>query len=230
MRVDLPPSWRAALAAELDSGWFRELGRFVAAARAAGPVFPPEGDVFNAFTATPLDAVKVVLLGQDPYHDAGQAHGLCFSVRPGVSPPPSLVNIYKELAADVPGFVRPPHGCLAAWARQGVLLLNAVLTVAAHRPGSHAGHGWERFTDAAVAAVSARPEHAVFLLWGNRARRKATLVDRSRHTVIEAAHPSPLSYRAFAGSRPFSRANAALVAHGRAPVDWRLPVEAGGGA
>ncbi|MCC6765532.1 MAG: uracil-DNA glycosylase [Deltaproteobacteria bacterium] len=222
MQVALPPSWREALADELDAEWFRALGRFVDAARAAGPVFPPEPDVFNAFAATPLDAVKAVLLGQDPYHDAGQAHGLCFSVRAGVAPPPSLVNVYKELAADVPGFVRPAHGHLAAWARRGVLLLNTVLTVEAHRAGSHARRGWERFTDAALAAVSARREHVVFLLWGNHARKKAALVDRARHTVIETAHPSPLSYRAFAGSRPFSRANAALVAHGQTPIDWRL--------
>ncbi|MCC6846881.1 MAG: uracil-DNA glycosylase [Deltaproteobacteria bacterium] len=230
MQVALPPSWREALAAELDAEWFRALGRFVDAARAAGPVFPPERDVFAAFTATPLDAVRVVLLGQDPYHGAGQAHGLCFSVRPGIAPPPSLRNVYEELAADVPGFVRPRHGHLAAWARQGVLLLNAVLTVEADRAGSHARRGWERFTDTVLAAVNARRDHVVFLLWGNHARRKGALVDRARHTVIEAAHPSPLSYRAFAGSRPFSRANAALVAHGRAPIDWRLPVDAGAGA
>ena len=226
MEVALPPSWREALAAELAADWFHDLGLFVDAARAAGPVFPPERDVFAAFAATPLDAVKVVLLGQDPYHDDGQAHGLCFSVRPGVPPPPSLVNVFKELAADVPGFVRPPHGHLAAWAEQGVLLLNTVLTVEAHRAGSHARRGWERFTDAALAAVSARREHAVFLLWGNHARRKAAIVDRACHTVIEGAHPSPLSYRLFAGSRPFSRTNAALVAHGQTPIDWRLPVEA----
>lgn len=230
MEVALPPSWREALAAELAADWFRELAGFVDAARAAGPVFPPAADVFNAFVATPLDAVKVVLLGQDPYHDEGQAHGLCFSVRPGVPPPPSLLNVYKELAADVPGFARPAHGHLAAWARQGVLLLNTVLTVEAHRAGSHARRGWERFTDAALAAVSARRDHVVFLLWGNHARKKAGLVDRARHTVIEAAHPSPLSYRLFAGSRPFSRANAALVAHAQSPIDWRLPVEAAEGA
>ena len=222
MDVALPPSWQEGLGAELAADYFRGLGRFVDDARAAGPVYPPAADVFNAFALTPLDAVKVVLLGQDPYHDEGQAHGLCFSVRPGVLPPPSLVNVYKELAADVPEFRRPPHGHLVAWARQGVLLLNAVLTVGAHAPGSHARRGWERFTDAAIAAVNARRDHVVFLLWGAHARKKAVLVDRVRHTVIEGAHPSPLSYRLFAGSRPFSRANAALVAHGQAPVDWRL--------
>jgi len=226
MRVELPPSWREALAPELAADWFEDLGRFVDEARAAGPVFPPEDDVFNAFALTPLDRVQVVLLGQDPYHDEGQAHGLCFSVRPGVPPPPSLANVYKELASDVPGFERPPHGHLATWARQGVLLLNAVLTVNAHAANSHRGRGWERFTDAAIAAVSATRPHVVFVLWGNAARKKAALVDRDRHTVIEGAHPSPLSYRLFTGSRPFSRVNAALAAHGQTPIDWRLPTSA----
>lgn len=226
MVVDLPPCWREALAPELAADWFRDLGQFIDAARAAGPVFPPESDVFAAFTLTPLARVKVVLLGQDPYHDEGQAHGLCFSVRPGVPAPPSLVNVFRELAADVPGFTRPAHGHLAAWARQGVLLLNAVLTVNAHAAHSHRGRGWERFTDAAIAAVNASRPHAVFVLWGNAARKKAALVDRDRHTVIEGAHPSPLSYRHFAGSRPFSRVNAALAAHGQEPIDWRLPTSA----
>jgi uracil-DNA glycosylase len=222
MKVDLPASWRAALGAELEADWFRDLGRFVDAARASTQVFPAEADVFAAFALAPLDAVKVVLLGQDPYHDEGQAHGLCFSVRPGTPPPPSLVNVYKELAADVPGFTRPPHGHLVPWARQGMLLLNAVLTVEAHAPTSHKGRGWERFTDAAIRAVSAARPHVVFVLWGNAARKKAALVDRTRHTVIEGAHPSPLSQRLFTGSRPFSRVNAALVAHGQTPIDWRL--------
>jgi uracil-DNA glycosylase len=227
VQVELPPSWREALAGELAADYFRDLARFVDAARAAGPVFPPEADVFNAFALTPLEQVKVVLLGQDPYHDDGQAHGLCFSVRPGVAPPPSLGNVFKELAVDVPGFMRPSHGHLAAWARQGVLLLNAVLTVDAHVANSHRGRGWERFTDAAIAAVSAGRPHAAFVLWGNAARKKAALVDRERHTVIEGAHPSPLSYRRFAGSRPFSRVNAALAAHGQTPIDWRLVDDAG---
>ncbi len=218
----LPPSWQEALRGELDADYFRELGRSVDAARAMQQVYPAEADVFAAFALAPLDRVNVVLLGQDPYHDEGQAHGLCFSVRPGVPPPPSLVNVYKELAADIPGFERPAHGHLAAWARQGVLMLNTVLTVQAHAPGSHKGRGWERFTDAAIAAVSATRAHAVFVLWGNHARKKAALVDRTRHTVIAAAHPSPLSYRRFAGSRPFSQVNAALVAHGQAPIEWRL--------
>jgi uracil-DNA glycosylase len=222
MKVDLPASWREALGTEIAAEWFRDLGRFVDAARAAQQVFPAEDDVFTAFALTPLEAVKVVLLGQDPYHDEGQAHGLCFSVRPGTAAPPSLVNVYKELAADVPGFVRPAHGHLAAWARQGILMLNTVLTVTAHTPSSHKNRGWERFTDAAIAAVSASRAHVVFVLWGNHARKKAELIDPARHTIIEGAHPSPLSYRLFAGSRPFSRVNTALTAHGQTPIDWRL--------
>ncbi len=206
--------------------YFRELARFVDDARAAHPVFPAEDDVFAAFALTPLERVKVVLLGQDPYHDVGQAHGLCFSVQPGVAPPPSLVNVYKELTADVPEFVRPPHGHLVAWARQGILMLNAVLTVQAHAPNSHKNRGWERFTDAAIRAVGATQPHVVFVLWGNHARKKAALVDGTRHTVIEGAHPSPLSQRLFAGSRPFSRVNAALVAHRQTPIDWRLSATA----
>jgi uracil-DNA glycosylase len=223
VRVALPPSWQEALAAELEAPYFAELARFVDAARAERPVFPAEDDVFNAFALAPLDQVKVVLLGQDPYHDAGQAHGLCFSVRPGTPPPPSLVNVYKELAADVPGFERPAHGHLASWARQGVLMLNAVLTVQAHHANSHKNRGWERFTDAAIAAVAARDAHTVFVLWGAYAQKKGRLVDRDRHTVIAGAHPSPLSQRLFMGSRPFSAVTAALAAHGQAPIDWRLP-------
>jgi uracil-DNA glycosylase len=222
LRVELPSSWREALAGELAADYFRELGRFVDAARAASVVFPPEADVFNAFSLTPLDQVRVVLLGQDPYHDDGQAHGLCFSVQPGIKPPPSLANVYKELVSDVADFERPSHGHLVGWARQGVLMLNAVLTVEAHAANSHRQRGWERFTDAAIAAVNAGRPHVVFVLWGNAARKKAALVDRSRHTVIEGAHPSPLSYRHFVGSRPFSQVNTALAAHGQTPIDWRL--------
>jgi uracil-DNA glycosylase len=226
VRVDLPPSWESALGAELEAPYFAELARFVDAERAAHQVFPPEDEVFSAFTLTPLERVKVVLLGQDPYHGDGQAHGLCFSVRPGVAPPPSLVNVYKELATDVPGFERPGHGHLVAWARRGVLLLNTALTVQAHRASSHQGRGWERFTDAAIAAVNARPEHTVFVLWGNHAKKKAVLIDDARHSVVAAAHPSPLSQRLFRGSKPFSAVNAALQAHGQSPIDWRLPLDA----
>ena len=224
MDVSLPSSWEHALGPELRAPYFEQLARFVDAARAEHAVFPPADEVFSAFVLTPLDRVKVVLLGQDPYHDDGQAHGLCFSVRPGVAPPPSLVNVYKELETDVPGFRRPRHGYLAHWASQGMLMLNAVLTVQAHAPNSHQGRGWERFTDATIATVSARREHAVFVLWGNYARKKASLIDRMRHTVIEGAHPPPLSRRLSVGSRPFSAVNAALIAHGQSPIEWQVPM------
>lgn len=223
MDVALPPSWQEALGDELRAPYFADLARFVDAARVEHQIFPPADDVFAAFTLAPLDQVKVVLLGQDPYHDDGQAHGLCFSVRPGMPPPPSLANVYKELASDVPGFERPAHGHLVSWARQGVLMLNAVLTVQAHQANSHKNRGWERFTDAAIAAVAARPQHVVFVLWGNYAQKKGRLIDGTRHTVIASAHPSPLSQRLFTGSRPFSQVNAALTAHGQTPIDWRLP-------
>lgn len=224
MEVGLPSSWEEALGSEVRAPYFEALARFVDAARAEHEVFPPADEVFSAFALTPLDQVKMVLLGQDPYHGDGQAHGLCFSVRPGIAPPPSLVNVYKELATDVPGFQRPRHGHLTHWARQGILLLNTVLTVQAHVPNSHRGRGWERFTDAAITAVNAARAHVVFVLWGNPARKKAALIDRTRHTVIEGAHPSPLSFRRFTGSKPFSAVNAALRAHGQTPIDWQLPM------
>lgn len=217
----LPADWRAALKDELSQPYVRDLERFVAAERAEHVVFPPAEDVFNAFRMTPFDEVKVLLLGQDPYHDDGQAHGLCFSVRRGVKPPPSLVNIFKELQDDL-GVPPPDHGCLEAWARQGVMLLNAVLTVRAHQPASHKERGWERFTDAVIRALSARERPTVFLLWGAYAHKKEELIDRSRHIVLKAAHPSPLSAKKFFGSRPFSQTNQALERLGRTPVDWRL--------
>jgi uracil-DNA glycosylase len=226
MKVSLPASWEAALEGELKQPYFAELGRFVDAERATHEVFPSEDDVFSAFRLTPLDKTRVLLLGQDPYHDAGQAHGLCFSVKPGIRVPRSLANVYKELEADLPGFRRPPHGYLAHWAGQGILMLNAVMTVRAHASNSHKNHGWERFTDAAIRAVNARQEHVVFVFWGNYARTKAHLVDRSRHTVIEGAHPSPLAAKRFLGCRAFSKVNAALVAHGQGPIDWQLPMAA----
>jgi uracil-DNA glycosylase len=186
-------------------------------------VFPPEKDVFNALRYTAYEDVKVLLLGQDPYHDDGQAHGLCFSVPPGVAFPPSLANIFKELKEDQ-GFPRPNNGCLIPWAGQGVLLLNAVLTVRAHQPNSHKNKGWEKFTDAIIHRVGEKSERVVFLLWGNHAQKKAGLIDTSRHTIIATAHPSPLSAkRGFFGSRPFSMANTALAAAGRSTIDWRIP-------
>ncbi|WP_293914688.1 uracil-DNA glycosylase [Deinococcus sp.] len=219
---ELPESWQLALAPEFAKPYWAKLSQFVAAERAQGPVYPAEADMFTALRLTPLDQVKVLILGQDPYHGAGQAHGLSFSVRPGVRVPPSLVNIYKELHTDV-GFAIPRHGFLEGWAAQGVLLLNAVLTVRQAEPNSHAGQGWETFTDAVIRAVNARPERVVFVLWGAYARKKVKLITAPQHTVIESAHPSPLSMARFMGSRPFSQVNAALEQAGRGAVDWQLP-------
>jgi uracil-DNA glycosylase len=221
--------WNPILRAELAKPYWADLQRFVADERRAHPVYPAHPDVFAALHLTPHRDVKVLILGQDPYHGAGQAHGLCFSVRPGVPPPPSLQNILKELRDDV-GIDLPAHGCLEAWAAQGVLLLNATLTVRAGQAASHQGKGWETFTDEVIRAVDAKPERVVFVLWGASARRKKALVDTSRHVVIESTHPSPLSAsNGFFGSRPFSRANDALVDAGREPVDWRLPPRAADG-
>ncbi len=215
--------WNPLLRAELAKPYWPELQRFVAEERVHHAVYPAHDDVFAALHLTPYRAVKVVILGQDPYHGPGQAHGLCFSVQPGVPAPPSLQNVFKELEADL-GIEPAGHGCLDAWARQGVLLLNTTLTVRAGQAASHQGQGWETFTDAVIRAVDAKPEPVVFILWGAAARKKAALVDTTRHTVITSAHPSPLSaHNGFFGSRPFSRANAALVAAGREPVDWRIP-------
>jgi len=215
--------WNPVLRSELDAPYFKDLQRFVASEHAQRRIYPPHEEVFAALHLTPYAAVKVLILGQDPYHGPGQAHGLCFSVRPGVPLPPSLENIFTELEDDV-GVRRPDHGCLDCWARQGVLLLNATLTVRAAQAASHQGKGWERFTDAVIEAVNRKPERVVFILWGASARKKKALIDTSRHAIIESAHPSPLSARnGFFGSRPFSRANAALIAAGREPVDWNIP-------
>lgn len=215
--------WNPVLREELAKPYWGRLQSFVAQERAEHLVFPPAEDVFTALHLTPRAQVKVLILGQDPYHGPGQAHGLCFSVRPEVAVPPSLVNIFKELQADL-GFAPPGHGCLEHWAQEGVLLLNAVLTVRARQAASHAGKGWETFTDEVIRAVNAKDERVVFVLWGAYARKKKALVDTTRHVVIESAHPSPLSaHNGFLGSRPFSRANGALEAAGRAPVDWRIP-------
>lgn len=218
--------WNPLLRGEFEKEYWSELMAFVAAERARVEVFPPPDAVFAALHLTPFADVKVVILGQDPYHGPGQAHGLCFSVRPGVERPPSLNNILVELEADL-GVPAPDHGNLESWARQGVLLLNTTLTVRARRAASHQRQGWERFTDEVIKTVSDKPELVVFILWGSAARKKVSLIDGQRNCIIESAHPSPLSaHRGFFGSRPFSRANEALVAAGRQPVDWRLPAVA----
>lgn len=222
----LPESWRDALGEELAHPRYEELAAFLTAERAAGPVFPPQDEVFAALEATPYHDVRVVVLGQDPYHGQGQGHGLCFSVRPGVKVPPSLRNIYKEMLSDL-GHPAPDNGYLMPWAHQGVLLLNTVLTVRSGEANSHKGRGWEKFTDAVISAVSARDEPAVFVLWGNHAKKKAALIDTDRHAIVDGAHPSPLSARKFLGSKPFSRIDAALAAQGHPPVDWRVPDLAG---
>jgi uracil-DNA glycosylase len=223
LTTDLDPSWLAALEPETRKSYWNELQEFVAREREQHAVYPPEADVYNAFRYTPLDRVKVFLLGQDPYPGAGQAHGLCFSVRPGVRLPGSLRNIYRELQDDI-GVPPVKHGYLASWALQGMLMLNACLTVRGDAPNSHAGRGWEKFTDAAILAVNAKAKPVVFLLWGAYAQKKTKLIDESRHVVIKSAHPSPLSAaNGFFGSKPFSKINAALTKHGESPIDWSLP-------
>ncbi len=215
-------SWAKALDEETSKPYFIELMQKVDAEYASHEVFPPKDLIFHAFDATPLMDVKVVIFGQDPYHDVGQAHGLCFSVQPGVKPPRSLRNMYKELADDV-GFEIPDHGCLESWASQGVLLLNTVLTVRAHEPGSHQGIGWETFTDAVTDVLNAQNQPIVFLLWGNAARAKKKRLDNPNHLVLEAAHPSPLSAsRGFFGCHHFSKTNEFLIQNGCTPIDWQF--------
>lgn len=216
-------TWRPVLIAETEKPYWKPLQQFVRDERSKYKVFPPDKEVFAALHLTPYERVSVLILGQDPYHGEGQAHGLCFSVRPDVAIPPSLVNIYKELHDDL-GCKIPNHGNLTHWAEQGVLLLNAVLTVRAHQANSHAGKGWENFTDAIIRAVSAKPDRVVFVLWGAYARKKKPLIDLTRHIVIESAHPSPLSAsNGFFGSKPFSKINAALHAADRPEIDWQIP-------
>jgi len=220
--MPIPESWLPTLGSELDKPYYQELYRFVGEERRKYPVYPPGNDVFNALRYTPYEQVRVMIIGQDPYHEEGQAHGLAFSVRPGVPPPPSLLNIFKELNADV-GFRIPNHGCLIPWAEQGVLLLNAVLTVRAHQANSHQGKGWETFTDTVLQAVNQKSTPVVFLLWGSYAQRKAELIDGNRHIILKAPHPSPLSAsRGFFGCRHFSRANSALKTAGLPMIDWQL--------
>ncbi|MFE6749038.1 uracil-DNA glycosylase [Kitasatospora purpeofusca] len=220
--LELPESWREVLGTETGKPYFAELAAFVAAQRAEHQVFPPSGQEFSALEATPYEKVRVLVLGQDPYHDDGQAHGMSFSVLPGTRTPPSLRNIFKELDADL-GIPAPDNGYLMHWAEQGVLLLNAVLTVRAHEANSHKAKGWEKFTDAVIQAVSAREEPVVFVLWGNYAKKKLPLIDTAKHVVVQGAHPSPLSAKLFFGSRPFSQINTALEGFGVDPIDWRIP-------
>ncbi len=223
MELPLPSGWEELLASEMEQAYFQKLEKFVAEERQAYTVYPPEPDVFSALKLTPYEQVRVLLLGQDPYHDENQAHGLCFSVRPGIKPPPSLVNMFKEMRSDI-GANIPNNGYLVHWAEQGVLMLNAVLTVRAHTPNSHKNQGWERFTDAIISKVNEKQQPVVFLLWGAYAQKKKALIDTSRHTILEAAHPSPLSARnGFFGSKPYSKINEALVATGSKEIDWQIP-------
>lgn len=220
MKLPLPKSWRPHLGDEVEKPYFERLRAFVDTERRKHVVYPPEDEVFAALELTPYEGVKALILGQDPYHGPGQAHGLAFSVRPGIAPPPSLRNIFRELRDDQ-GCPPPQNGSLVRWAEQGVLLLNAVLTVRDGEPNSHQGKGWETFTDAAIRAVSAKDDRMVFVLWGGYAGKKEALIDRRRHVVLKSAHPSPLSARrGFFGSRPFGRINAALQEVGQAPIDW----------
>ncbi|HEX6740257.1 MAG TPA: uracil-DNA glycosylase [Sphingomicrobium sp.] len=222
--IKLESGWRERLKGEFDQPYMADLKRFLVAERERGRrIFPKGSEWFRALDLTPLEQVRVVILGQDPYHGEGQAHGLCFSVQPGVQQPPSLVNIFKELHSDL-GICPARHGLLDHWARQGVLLLNSVLTVEMGRAASHRDRGWERFTDAIIAQVNARAEPVVFLLWGSYAQKKAAFVDQSRHLVLKAPHPSPLSaHSGFFGCRHFSKANAFLESRGLPPIDWALP-------
>ena len=220
----IPASWRSKVGGEVEKPYFRRLEEFVAGERAEYEVYPAEADTFQALELTPFRKVSVVLLGQDPYPGPNQAHGLCFSVKPGVKPPASLRNIYKELKSDVEGFRVPNNGYLASWARQGILMLNTVLTVRAGVIGSHRGKGWETFTDTIIERVDAKKEPVVFVLWGRDAQGKAAKIDEKRHVILRAAHPSPLSARhGFFGTRPFSAVNRALKKAGRPEIDWQVP-------
>ncbi|HOG36164.1 MAG TPA: uracil-DNA glycosylase [Paludibacteraceae bacterium] len=221
MKVTIEQSWEEVLCEEFNSPYFYQLVKFVKQEYATKTIFPPGKLIFNAFNLCPFDKVKVVILGQDPYHNFNQAHGLSFSVNDGVEIPPSLVNIYKEIESEL-GIKTLPTGNLERWAKQGVLLLNATLTVQAHMAGSHQGKGWERFTDAVIQTLVKRREHLVFMLWGNYAQQKSKYIDKSKHLVLTAVHPSPLSaYRGFFGCGHFRDANDYLIVHGLEPIDWR---------
>ena len=221
--IKLEPSWKAVLENVFATPNMQALKQFLVAEKAAGKIIYPRGSLmFNAMNSTPFDQVKVVILGQDPYHGPGQAHGLCFSVPEGVAPPPSLVNIFKEIEQDL-GLTPPKHGCLQGWANQGVLLLNSVLTVEQHKAASHKGKGWEQFTDTIINALNQQRQHLVFLLWGSYAQQKGKFIDRRRHLVLTSPHPSPLSaHRGFFGNRHFSKANAYLQQNGLEPISWAL--------
>ena len=221
--VNIDPSWKKELEAEFGQAYFFEIKQFILAEKNKGKrVYPPGSQIFNAFNLTPFEKVKVVILGQDPYHGPGQAHGLSFSVPQGIPQPPSLVNIFKELKSDL-GIDPPKHGNLESWAKQGVLLLNAVLTVNEAEAASHKNAGWEKYTDAVIKTISDRKEHVVFILWGRFAQNKETLIDSHKHFIIKSAHPSPLSaYAGFFGSKPFSKANAYLRELGIEEIDWKL--------
>ncbi|MDB2554258.1 uracil-DNA glycosylase [Porticoccaceae bacterium] len=222
--VKLDPSWLAVLGSEFDQPYMQQLRQFLQQQKSAGKViYPPGAQWFAAFNSTPFDQVRVVILGQDPYHGPNQAHGLCFSVVPGVKVPPSLANIYKEQADDL-GIVQPGHGCLISWAQQGVLLLNATLTVEQADAGAHQGKGWEQFTDSAIRALNDQRRGIVFLLWGSYAQKKGAFIDQSRHLVLKSVHPSPLSaYRGFLGCKHFSATNQYLQQQGQTSIDWQLP-------
>lgn len=224
MAVDLEPSWFKVLEGEFEKPYMKSLKTFLQQEKQAGfTVFPKGTDIFNAFNHTPFESVKVVILGQDPYHGAGQAHGLSFSVQKGVVPPPSLKHIYKELADEFPDFKIPTHGELTAWTNQGVLLLNATLTVRANTAGSHQKRGWEQFTDKVITELSEKRDGLVFILWGNYAKQKEALIDQSKHFVIKSAHPSPFSaYNGFFGSKPFSKTNEILKKQGKQEIDWQI--------
>jgi uracil-DNA glycosylase len=218
----IEPSWKEMLKDEFGSAYFGQLREFLVREKSTGKtIYPPGKQIFSAFDYTPFDKVKVVIIGQDPYHGAGQAHGLCFSVADGITPPPSLVNIFKEIRDDL-GIPIPKKGCLEKWARQGVLLLNATLTVQANAAGSHQGKGWEQFTDAVIKTISDKKTGVVFLLWGNYAKGKEKLIDTSKHYVLKAAHPSPLAGGAFFGCRHFSKTNELLQKQGLEPIDWQI--------
>lgn len=222
-KIDIHPSWLVHLAPEFEQPYMQQLKAFLLAEKQSGSVIYPESkNIFNAFNSTPLDQVKVVILGQDPYHGPNQAHGLCFSVQQGVQVPPSLQNMFKELQRDI-GFQHPGHGCLQSWANQGVLMLNATLTVQQAAAGSHQGRGWEQFTDKAIQLVNQQCAGVVFLLWGSYAQKKAAFIDQKKHLVLKAPHPSPLSaHRGFIGCGHFSHANQYLNSQGKSPIDWQL--------